>query len=106
MKRPLGRTDSSIKRGYAREKEALKTKFGGTKKETAKPLISTRKNSCTKTQKSANSNVVRGVYSMSTNERLKKVEATLKHLLQLERQRERTADETLFYLLTGKRARQ
>jgi hypothetical protein len=42
---------------------------------------------------------------MSTEQRLKKVETALRHLLQLERQKERDAEETLLYLFSGKRAR-
>lgn len=40
---------------------------------------------------------------MSTEQRLKRVETTLRNLLLSERQKERLAEETLRYLLTGKR---
>lgn len=42
---------------------------------------------------------------MSTEKRLKKVETRLRMLLQIERQKQKTAEETLVYLLTGGRAR-
>jgi hypothetical protein len=42
---------------------------------------------------------------MSTEQRLKRVETNLRRLVDRQRERERAADETLFYLLTGKRAR-
>jgi hypothetical protein len=79
--------------------------YGGIKNGTVDPLESMTKNSCTKNAKSANSNVVRGELSMSTEQRLAKVETTLRQLLRAERQKERNAEEALRYLLTGKRPR-
>lgn len=42
---------------------------------------------------------------MSTDQRLKKVETALRQIRAAQRQKVRDAEECLFYLLTGKRAR-